>query len=60
MFQGSLMDVSMKYQGCFMKVSCIGSFKGVSKKFQGRFRDISKVFQESVKGTSTKMGGHFK
>ena len=31
------MGVSMKYQGCFMQVSWIGSFKVVSRKFQGWF-----------------------
>ena len=28
-FLGSLKGVLIKYQGCFMQVSCIGSFKGV-------------------------------
>ena len=47
MFQGSLMGVSMKYQGCFMHVSWIGSFKVVSRKFQGCFEGVSRVFQNS-------------
>ena len=36
-FQGSLVGVSMKYQGCFMQLSWIRSFKGVSRKFQESF-----------------------
>ena len=39
--QGSLMGVSMKYQGCFMQVSWIGSFKVVSRKFQESFKGVS-------------------
>ena len=36
----SLMGVSMKYQGCFMQVSWIGSFKV----FQESFMSPSRVF----------------
>ena len=43
--QGSLMDVSMKYQGCFMQISWIGSFKGVSRKFQESFNGVLREFQ---------------
>ena len=38
MFQGSLMGVSMKCQGCFMHVSWIESFKGVLRKFYESFK----------------------
>jgi len=57
-FQGSLMGVSMKYQGCFMQVSWIGSFKVVSKKvsrvLQGCFKRVSRVFQKSSEDDSRK------
>ena len=43
-FQGSLMGVSMQYQGYFIQVSLIGSFKGVSRKFQESFKDVLKEF----------------
>ena len=49
MFQGSPMGVSMKYQGCFMQVSWIGSFKGVSGKFQESFKDVLREFQGCFK-----------
>ena len=45
MFQGSIMGVSMKYQGCFMQVSCIGSFKKVSGVLQGCFEGVLREFQ---------------
>ena len=45
MFQGSLMGVSMKYQRCFMQVTWIGSFKGVSRKFQEYFKGVRREFQ---------------
>ena len=44
MFQGSLMGVSMKDQGCFMHVSWFGSFKGVLRSVLGCFNGISKKF----------------
>ena len=43
-FQGSLMGVSMKYELCFMQVSGIASFKGVSKKFQKSFMGALREF----------------
>ena len=49
MFQGSLIGVSMKYQGCFMQVSWIGSFKGVSRKFQVSFKAVLKEFFFSLR-----------
>ena len=52
MFQGSLMGVSMKYQGCFMKVSLVGSFKVVSRKFQeckGVLREFQGCFKEVLR-----------
>ena len=52
MFQGRLMGVSMKYQGCFMQVSWIGSFKGVSRKFQKLFKGVEKylpIFENFLK-----------
>ena len=45
MFQGSLNDVSMKYQGCFMQLSWTGSLKGVSTKFQESFKVVLRAFQ---------------
>ena len=45
----------------------IGSFKGVSRKFQECFKEVLRVFTENFKGvsrnvngTSTKMERHFK
>ena len=52
MFQGSLMVVSMKYQGCFMQVSWIECFKKVSRVLQGCFDGVSRVFQRSSKDDS--------
>ena len=54
MFQGSLMGVSMKYHGCFMQVSWIGSFKVVSRKFQKSFKGVLREFCGSFKGVSKK------
>ena len=48
MVQGSLMGVSMNYQGSFMQVSWIGSFKVVSRKFQ-EFKDVLREFQGCFK-----------
>ena len=48
-FQGSLMGVSMKYQGCFMEVSWIGSFKGVSRKFHESFKSVLREIKEVSK-----------
>ena len=50
MCHGNLMRVSMKYQGCFMQVSWIGSFKVVSRKFQESFNDVLREFQGCFKG----------
>ena len=44
-FQGSLMGVSMKYEGCFMQVSWIGRFKDVSRNFQESFKGVLREFQ---------------
>ena len=59
MFQGSLMGVSMKYQGSFIQVSWIGSFKvfsrkfqefkGVLREFQGCFKEVLRMIQESFR-----------
>ena len=35
---------SVKYQGRFIEVSRIGSFKGVSRKFQESFKDVWREF----------------
>ena len=40
----SLKGVSMKYQGCFIQVSWIGSFKVVSRKFQESFKGVLREF----------------
>ena len=43
-FQRSLKDVPMKYQVCFMQVSCIGGFKDVSRKFLESFKGVLRKF----------------
>ena len=43
-FQGSLKGVSMKYQGCFIEVSRVEIFKGVSRKFRDSFKEDGRVF----------------
>ena len=43
------MGVSMKYRGCFMQVSWIGSFKGVSRKIQESFKGDLREFQGCFK-----------
>ena len=48
------MDVSMKYQGCFMKVSWIGSFKKISGVFQEYFEGVLRGFQRISKDDSRK------
>ena len=48
------MGVSMKYPGCFMQVSWIGSFKGVSRNFKECFEEVSRVFQRSSEDDSRK------
>ena len=53
-FQGSLMGVLMKYQECFMQVSWIGSFKGVSRKFYESFKGVLRELRGSFKGVSKK------
>ena len=50
----------MKYQGCFMQVSWIGSFKVVSRKFQESFKGVLREFWGSFKGVSKKFWGWFK
>ena len=57
MIQGSLMCVSMKYQGCLMQVSWIGSFKVVSKKFQESFKGVLRDFLGSFNCVSNKFEG---
>ena len=49
--------MDMKYQGCFMQISWIRSFKGVSRKFQepfkgvlGSFEGVSRFFSKKFKG----------
>ena len=56
-------SVSMKYQGCFIQVSWIGSSKGISRKlqnlqrcfvgvlreFQGCFKEVLRMIQESFR-----------
>ena len=37
----------------------LGSFKGVSRKFQGCLKEVSRVFQVSFKGVSRKFLGCF-
>ena len=54
MCPGSLMGVSIKYQGCFMQISWIGIFKVVSRKFQEFFKDVLREFCWSFKGVSKK------
>ena len=39
------MGVLMKYHLCFMKVSWIGSFKCVSRKFQESFKSVLREIQ---------------
>ena len=53
MFQGSLMGVSIKYQGSFMQVSWIGSFKVVSREFQ-EFKGVLREYQISSEDDSRK------
>ena len=56
-FQGSLMGVSMKYQGCFMRASRIRSFmsvsRGISRKIEGCFENVSRAIQISIKDNLT-------
>ena len=40
----SLIGVTMKYQGCFMQVLWLGSFKVVSRKFQESFKGVLREF----------------
>ena len=47
------MGVSMKYQGCFMQVSLVGSFKVVSRKFQ-ECKGVLREFQRSSEDESRK------
>ena len=65
MFQGSLMGVPMKYQGCVMQVSWMGSFKkvstvlqgcfeGVLREFQGCFKEVLRITQESFRSVLMK------
>ena len=48
-FQRSLKGASMKYEGCFMQVSWIGSYKKVSGVFQGCFDGILREFQKTLR-----------
>ena len=59
MFQGSLMGVSMKYQGCLIQVSWIGSFKGVLRKFQEAFKGVLREFQGCFKKVLRMFQGSF-
>ena len=54
------MGVSMKYQGCFMQVSWIGSFKGVSRKFQEAFKGVLREFQAHFKEVLRMIQGSFR
>ena len=45
-------SVPMKYQECFIQVSFIGSFKGVSLKFQESFKGVMREFLGSFEGVS--------
>ena len=49
MFHGNLMGVTIKYQGCFMQVSWIGSFKVVSRKCKGVLREFQGCFKEVLR-----------
>ena len=60
MFQESLVVVSMKYQGCFMQGSWIGSFKGVSRKFQESFKGVLREFQGCFKEVLRMIQGSFR
>ena len=42
--QVCLKGVSMKYQGCFIEVSRVEIFKGVSRKFRDSFKEDGRVF----------------
>ena len=54
MFQGSLKGVSMMYEGCFLQVSWIGSYMGVSRKLQESFKGVLREFQRSSQDDSRK------
>ena len=60
MFQGSLMGVSMKYRGCCIQVSWIGSFKVVSRKFQESFKGVLREFQGCFKEVLRMIQGSFR
>ena len=47
--EGSLKGVLIKYQGCFMQVSCIGSFKGV-KVVSGDFQELLEAVLREFQG----------
>ena len=53
-FKGSLIGVSMKYQGCSVQVSWIRSFRGVSRKFQESSKGVLRKFCGSFKEFSKK------
>ena len=50
MFTESFKGISRKFQGCFNAVSCV---------FQRNFREMSRMLQESSKGTSSKFENVF-
>ena len=58
-FQGSLKGVSIKYQGCFIQVSWIGSFKVVSRNFQ-EFKGVLREFQGCFKEVLRMIQGSFR
>ena len=50
----------IKYQGCFMQVSYIGSFKVVSKKFQESFNGVLREFQGCFREVLRMIQGSFR
>ena len=60
MFQGSIMSNSMKYQGCFMQVSWIGSFNCVSRKLQESFNGVLREFHLCFKEVLRMIQGSFR
>ena len=54
------MEVPMKYQGCFMQVSSIGSLKGVSRDFQESFKGVLREFQGCFKKVLRMIQGSFR
>ena len=54
------MGVSMKYEGCVMQVSWIGSFKKVSTVLQGCFEGVLREFQGCFKEVLRMIQGSFR